>query len=248
VARESTSNGARRLADSGETQVNSGEAKWQPLTALQRRIVGVLVEKAKTTPEQYPLSLNGLTTGCNQKSNRFPLMNVEAEDVQVELDVLRNLGAVVEVQSGGRVPKYKHLMYEWLGVDKLELAVMAELLLRGAQTVGELRARAARMEPIPDLQSLRPILRSLIDKGLVIELTPEGRGQTVTHGLLSESEVATARGQAAAGHYMEEEAPRKQPSSPPPASDIEQKIRDLQRQLDELDGRVHQLERQGTHE
>jgi uncharacterized protein len=87
-------------------------------------------------------------------------------------------------------------MYEWLGVDKVELAVMAELLLRGAQTVGELRGRAARMEPIPDLPTLKPILQSLKQKGLVLELTPEGRGQIVSHALYKDRELAEIRSEA----------------------------------------------------
>jgi uncharacterized protein YceH (UPF0502 family) len=153
----------------------------------------VLAEKAKTTPEQYPLSLNSLTTGCNQKSNRDPQMNLEPDRVEQALDELRRLGAVVEIQSGGRVAKYKHCLYDWLGVDKVELAIMAELLLRGEQTVGELRGRAARMEPIPDLQALRPVLQSLADKGLLVELTPEGRGQVVTHALYRAPELAELR-------------------------------------------------------
>lgn len=167
--------------------------KWKPLTAIQRRVAGVLVEKAKTTPDQYPLSLNALTSGCNQKSNRDPQMNLVPDQVEQALEQLREMGAVVEVQSGGRVPKYKHCLYEWLGVDKAEIAVMAELMLRGEQTVGELRGRAARMEPIPDLNALRPILRSLIAKGLVLELTPEGRGQMVAHALYHEKELAALR-------------------------------------------------------
>ncbi len=171
--------------------------KWRQLNAEQRRILGVLVEKAKTTPESYPLSLNAIATASNQKSNRSPQMNLDAEDVEVELDNLREFGAVVEVQAGGRVAKYKHLAYEWLGVDKYELAVMAELLLRGEQTVGELRGRAARMEPIADLNTLKPILRSLVEKGLVIELTPAGRGQVVTHALYSDRRIDELRQQYA---------------------------------------------------
>jgi len=165
-------------------------ADWQPLSSMQRRIVGVLVEKAKTTPDAYPMTLNALTNGCNQKSNRSPQMNVKPEQVEEVLEDLRAIGAVAEVQGGGRVAKFRHYMYEWLGVDKYELAVMTELLLRGEQTVGELRGRAARMEPIADLAALRPIVRSLIDKRLVISLTPEGRGQIVTHGLYKERELA----------------------------------------------------------
>jgi uncharacterized protein YceH (UPF0502 family) len=144
--------------------VESGERRWRPLTAIQRRVVGVLVEKAKTTPDAYPLTLNALTNGCNQKSNRHPHTELASEEVERALEELRELCAVAEIQSGGRVAKYRHYMYEWLGVDKVELAVMAELLLRGEQTIGELRGRASRMEPIPDLNALRPILDSLLAK------------------------------------------------------------------------------------
>lgn len=152
------------------------------------------MEKAKTTPDAYPLTLNGLTSGCNQKSNRAPLMNLSGDDVEQALETLRELGAVIEIQSGSsRVAKYRHALYEWLGVDKVEMAVMTELLLRGEQTVGELRGRAARMEPIADLNALRPVLKSLIDKRLVVALTPEGRGQWVTHALYSDSEMKQVR-------------------------------------------------------
>jgi len=122
-------------------------------------------------------------------------MDLDPSDVELALEELREMGAVVEIQGDGRVAKYKHCLYDWLGVDKVEMAVMAELMLRGEQTVGELRGRAARMEPIADLNALRPVLNSLIAKKLVLSLTPEGRGQVVTHGLYqpNEMEKATAR-------------------------------------------------------
>ena len=165
------------------------QPRWRPIAALDRRVLGVLVEKAKTTPDQYPMTLNGLTSGCNQKNNRFQQMDVQPEDVEESLERLRGMGAVAEVQGSGRVSKYRHFMYEWLGVDKVELAVMAELLLRGAQTEGELRGRAARMDPIPDLGTLRTLLDSLKRKGLVISLTSEGRGHVVTHALYEPREL-----------------------------------------------------------
>lgn len=194
--------------------------RWQGMNSRQRRVIGVLVEKAKTTPDAYPMTINGITTGCNQKTNREPLMNVSAEDVEQILDELRGLGAVIEVQGSGRVAKYKHLMYEWLGVDKIELAVMAELLLRGEQTVGELRGRAARMEAIPDLAALKPVLDSLIKKNLVISLTPEGRGQVVSHNLYKEREVLELRARYA-GHVgttepSDDDGPRPAPVTTPP--------------------------------
>src|SRR5689334_19128993 len=94
--------------------------KWQTLASLERRVAGVLVEKAKTTPDAYPMTLNGICTACNQKNNRYPLMNVEPDDVEPALDRLRELGAVAIVQGSGRVSKYRHYLYDWLGVDKVE--------------------------------------------------------------------------------------------------------------------------------
>jgi uncharacterized protein YceH (UPF0502 family) len=152
-------------------------------------VLGVLIEKAKTTPENYPLSLNSLRAGCNQKNNRAPLMQLEEDQVEEALETLRKAGAVAQIQGGGRVDKYRHLAYEWLGVEKVELAVMAELLLRGTQTVGELRGRAARMEPIKDLGELQPTLDALQAKGLVVYLSPPGRGSLVTHALYLEREL-----------------------------------------------------------
>jgi uncharacterized protein YceH (UPF0502 family) len=179
------------------TSEPSTKPRWQPLEALERRVLGVLIEKAKTTPENYPLSLNSLKGGCNQKNNRAPLMQVEEDQVDAALESLRRVGAVAVIQGSGRVDKFRHLAYEWLGVEKVELAVMAELLLRGAQTVGELRGRAARMESIKDLAELRPVLDSLVAKGLLVFLTPEGRGAVVTHTLYQERELDKVRREAA---------------------------------------------------
>lgn len=188
----------------------SAKPRWQPLAAIDRRVLGVLVEKAKTTPDGYPMTINSIVTGANQKSNRYPLLNVEPEDVEASLDRLRGLGAVAVIQGGGRVDKYRHFIYEWLGVGKAEAAVMTELLLRGAQTEGELRGRAARMEPIADLTALRPILESLKMKGLIIGLTPEGRGHVLTHALYEPRELEKLRGQYAGGglpmHLQADEA------------------------------------------
>lgn len=187
------------MTDDVPTESAEVKARWQPINAVDRRVAGVLVEKAKTTPSAYPMTLNAICTACNQKSNRFPMMNLEPEDVEESLDRLRQLGAVGTIQGSGRVSKYRHYLYEWLGADKVELAVMAELLLRGAQTEGELRARAARMEPIADLSALRPVLNSLMAKGLVVSLTPEGRGHAMTHALYPPRELEHVRAQYAAG-------------------------------------------------
>ena len=178
----------------------SGAApKWQPLDARQRRVLGVLIEKAKTTPAGYPMTVNAIVTACNQKSNRHPLMTLDDFGVEKALDELRNMGAVSEVDWVGRVSKWKHNAYEWLGVDKPEIAVMTELLLRGEQSLGDLRGRASRLEPIADLAALKPVVETLVARGLMIELTPPGRGQIVSHGLYTEPELAELRAQHGGG-------------------------------------------------
>jgi uncharacterized protein len=184
---------------SGGTQGDSGQRRWQPISAIERRILGVLAEKAKTTPDIYPMSLNAICTGSNQKNNRSPLMQLEPSQVEESLDRIREMGAVGLVEGYGRVQKYRHYLYEWLGVDKVELAVMAELLLRGDQTVGELRVRASRMEPIADLAALQNVLHSLRAKGLVLSLTSEGRGHVVTHALYKPREIEALKAKYAAG-------------------------------------------------
>lgn len=174
------------------------QRRWRPLPPVERRVLGVLVEKAKTTPSAYPMTLNAIVTGCNQKSNRDPVMDLNDEVVDSALENLRQLGAVGIVQGMGRVDKYRHYLYEWLGVEKEELSIMAELLLRGPQTEGELRVHVSRMDPIPDLPTLRQHLDRLTEKGLVIHLTPPGRGHTVTHNLYPEPELARLKQRYAA--------------------------------------------------
>src|SRR3954454_654347 len=151
------------------------ERSWVPLTPRERRVLGVMVEKAKTTPEYYPLTLAALVTGCNQKSNRDPVTNYDSDDVEEILQGLRKKGAAVMIEGGGRVVRWKHTLYDWLKVSKVELAVMAELLLRGPQTEGDLRARASRMEPLADLPALQTILEALAPRGLVQYLSPPGQ-------------------------------------------------------------------------
>src|SRR5689334_24454403 len=171
------------------------ERSWVPLTPRERRVLGVLVEKAKTTPEYYPLTVAAIVTGSNQKSNRDPVVTYDADDVEDTLQDLRRKGAVIMVEAGGRVVRWKHTLYDWLKVSKVELAVVAELLLRGPQTEGDLRARASRMEPFADLPALQTVLEALTAKGLVAYLSPPGvrRGVVVTHGLYPPEEAERVR-------------------------------------------------------
>ncbi|HEX5009011.1 MAG TPA: YceH family protein [Planctomycetota bacterium] len=141
------------------------------LEPLEARVLGVLIEKALTTPEQYPLSLNGLTAGCNQKNNRDPVLSVSEREVADAILRLRVAGLVEFVQlTGQRVEKYRHNADAHLQLQPAEVAVLAELLLRGPQQAGELRGRVERMHAMPDLQALQLVLDALAVKGLVVRL------------------------------------------------------------------------------
>src|SRR5512137_661443 len=115
------------------------------LNSMEVRVLGCLIEKEMATPEYYPLTLNALTNACNQKSNRDPVLSLDEAEVVRALDTLRFKQLAVTSADGGRVPKYRHLLAEKLRLSPAELAVIAELLLRGPQTGGELRTRAERM-------------------------------------------------------------------------------------------------------
>lgn len=225
--------------------------KWRPLDARQRRVLGVLIEKAKTTPAAYPMTVNAIVTACNQKNNRDPLTAYDDIDVEKALDQLRLLGVVTEIDWMGRASKYKHLAYDWFGVNRAELAVLAELLLRGAQQLGELRARAARMEPIADLAELKPIVDSLVTRKLMVELTPAGRGQVVTHGVYPANELAEVRtaaaGYAPRGNPSETGGPDRTPApAPAPEPDalaaLAAEVADLRTEVQRLRDRVRDLE------
>jgi uncharacterized protein YceH (UPF0502 family) len=136
------------------------------LTPIEARVIGCLIEKQITTPDQYPLSLNALVNACNQKSNRDPLLELEERSVQQTVDVLGRKHFVVEKSGfGSRVPKYQHRFcnteYGTLKLDPQELAIVCELLVRGPQTPGELRTRAARMAPFGDVSEVEAALTRL---------------------------------------------------------------------------------------
>ena len=145
------------------------------LTSDESRVLGVLVEKAQTTPEQYPLSVNAVVNGSNQKNNRDPVLQMPEEAAVEALDGLRSKGLAVRVDvPGNRVHKYRHNAGEVLRARTGELAILAELLLRGPQTVGELRGRASRMHPMESVDVVKDLLRALSarEEPLIRELPP----------------------------------------------------------------------------
>jgi uncharacterized protein YceH (UPF0502 family) len=200
---------------------------WEPLSPLERRILGVLIEKQKTakSSETYPLTLNALATGCCQKSNRDPIMELGDDEVEEGLTSLQKKQLVMRM-TGGRAEKFRHLLYEKWTRNGPEMAVIAELLLRGPQTKGDLRGRAGRMDPIDTLDALEEILKVLTARRLVVYLTdPDRRGAVVTHGFHSPEELAqlrTAHAHAPAAVALA--APLTAPTAPVPAPGFEAKL------------------------
>lgn len=136
------------------------------LEPLEARVIGCLIEKSITTPDQYPLSLNALALACNQKSNRDPMLELDDATVQRTVDTLARRHMIMERSGfGSRVPKYQHLFcnteYGRLSFTPQELALVCELLLRGPQTPGELRTRASRMAPFADVAEVETALETL---------------------------------------------------------------------------------------
>ncbi len=148
------------------------------LNDTEARVLGSLIEKELTTPEYYPLSLNSLTNACNQKSNRDPVMSLTEEAVVRALDSLRFKQLVVLSADGGRVPKYRHLLAENLGLLPAEMSIISELLVRGPQTIGELRTRGERMHPFGDLAAVEEVLQELIQReNPLVTLMPRQPGR-----------------------------------------------------------------------
>jgi uncharacterized protein len=151
------------------------------LTALEARVIGCLIEKQITTPDQYPLSLNALVSACNQKSNRDPVLDLDERAVQQVVDDLVRKHTIIERAGyGSRVPKYQHVFcnteFGSLRFTPLETAIICELLVRGPQTPGELRTRASRMSEVSDVSQVEAALQELMtrpDGPFVIRLARE---------------------------------------------------------------------------
>lgn len=169
----------------------------QTLNEIERRVLGVMIEKSLSQPEYYPMTANAIVAGGNQKSNRHPVMDIEEVDVLRTLDDLRRRGltSMVLAAPGARANRYKHETEKALGWNKRQQAIMAELLLRGPQTTGELRSRCARMFKFENLETVTIALESLgqPESGPAMVATlPREPGQSViryTHLLYPEGEA-----------------------------------------------------------
>ena len=207
------------------------------LNDAEARILGVLIEKAFTTPGQYPLSLNGLLSGCNQKSNRDPVTNFVEAEIVVGLQGLvpKHLAGKVS-ESGSRVDKYKHSAKERLGVGDGELAILAELLMRGPQAQGELRSRVHRMVETPSLDDLRARLDTLIERGLVERVAPlpGSRATRFAQCLSPGLHAAEPAPSAAVPTPPPSAAPDETRAATPTGTSLESRVDALEREVREL--------------
>ncbi|MFT7485352.1 MAG: hypothetical protein ACI9F9_001201 [Candidatus Paceibacteria bacterium] len=211
----------------------------EPLDKLQpneARILGVLIEKELTTPDHYPLSLNAATAGCNQKSNRNPVMDLSETEVQLQLDKLVVAGYVGRVHPAtSRVERFRHNMREHLTLDNPKAAIMAELMMRGPQARGELRTRVSRMSKIDSQEELSTHVDVLIQRGLAkrVPPAPGSRSERVMQCLAPDAhELETAGGGAPSGG-----APRVA-SAPGKVEELETRVARLERQLADLAGKL----------
>ena len=147
------------------------------LSLLEARVVGVLVEKERTVPDSYPLTLNALVAGCNQKTSRDPVIEASEAEVQGAIDRLKSLSMVVE-SSGGRVSRYTHNAGKVLGIPPQSMALLAVLFLRGPQTAGELRINSERLHRFGDILSVKAFLRELAERrdGPLVRELPRAAG------------------------------------------------------------------------
>ena len=164
----------------------------EKLSEIEVRIIGALIEKELTTPEYYPLTLNALVAACNQKTNREPVVSYTETEVQKSLDELREKNlAYVFYGSTSRVPKYKHILDKVYELERSEVSIMCVLLLRGAQTLGELRGRTDRLYDFSGLGEVQETLDNLMrrDEPLVVKLERQPGQKEVRYAHLLSGEI-----------------------------------------------------------
>ena len=201
------------------------------LTPLEARLLGVLVEKEKTTPDTYPLTLNSLTAGCNQKTSRDPVMSVGESEIQAALDDLRGRLLVLETYgASGRVLRYAHNFGKCYGLPAASVALLAILMLRGAQTVSELRANCERLYRFDDASTVEAYLEELAARasGALVRKQPKQPGSREhrwTHLLCGDTSPAAS-------------------AEDRPASSLELRVERLEQEISELRAELRTLTNQ----
>jgi uncharacterized protein YceH (UPF0502 family) len=191
------------------------------------RVLGALLEKEVTTPEYYPLSLNALLNACNQKSNRDPVVHFDEETVERVLYTLRDKGLLLNITgAGSRVPKYGHRLSEKLNLGRRELAILCELMLRGPQTLGELRTRAERMHHFDDISEVETVLDRMSELVTKLPRRPGEKEARYAHLLSGAPDVSTPAPEQAVD------------STAPPRTDriaaLEAEVAHLRQELEDL--------------
>mgnify|MGYP001317295703 CR=1 FL=1 len=225
------------------------------LDPTERRIVGCLIEKQLTTPDQYPLTLNALLAGCNQKNNREPISEYREHEVQGAIRALMDRGWVAELErSGGRTARYEHRAAEQLGVDEADLAILAELLLRGPESSTELNTRASRMRPLNTPEAVEKRLQGLATRPVpYVEFLGRRPGERVprwrqllspetSHAGAPEAPPPSAAAAAPTAHTAPAAPHRPSPSAPASApapsmaalADLEARVERLERTVAEM--------------
>ena len=222
------------------------------LTAIEARIIGSLIEKQITTPDQYPLSLNALVNACNQKSNREPFMQLDEPTVRAAVDGLARRHMVVEKSGfGSRVPKYQQIFcnteFGSLKFTPQETAIVCELLLRGPQTPGELRARVPRMAELPDPGVIEALLDSLANRpegAIVAQLAREvGRRDSRWAQLFEELPATQTIDNTP---RTDSPPPRTEAATPRPASDLATRVAALEAEIAALRAEIAALKAAGA--
>jgi uncharacterized protein len=218
----------RPLPSGSEEPQNAAMELPMLLEPNEARTLGVLIEKEMTVPDQYPLSLNAVTAGCNQKSNRVPVISLSESEVEMQLDKLVVVGLAGRVHpASSRVERFRHNARERLDLDAAQLAILAELMMRGPQSRGELRTRAGRMTPIDSQEKLTEHLAPLIERGFVQTLAPApgSRAERVVQRLCPDAHDLEATPAAA-------NAPMPTPRTS--FDDLEERVGRLEKQLASL--------------
>ena len=209
------------------------DSKVEPLHPIEVRVLGSLLEKDLTTPEYYPLTLNALQNACNQKSSREPIVNYDETTVAQGLELLRQKQLVLKVTGAGhRVEKYAHRLGETLNLGRRELALLCVLMLRGPQTVGELRGRTERMHPFEDMEEVERVLEALAAREPDPLTAPATRGRW---------RHLWSGGAPEAEDEPESSAPRAhfEPQAP-----LEGRVAALEREIDDLKRQMESFRRQ----
>jgi uncharacterized protein YceH (UPF0502 family) len=197
----------------------------QTLTDTEVRVLGALIEKEITTPDYYPLSLNALVAACNQSSNRHPVVHFDESTVVQALDTLREKKLIHLVdRSESRVTKYRHVLYEAMNLGRPTIAVLCVLMLRGPQTVGEIRTRTNRLYDFSSLDEVEITLNSMMSAGppLVARLARQTGQKEVRYAHLLSGEVTIPESN---------DAPEPEPDR---ISKLEKDVEDLKRQFEEF--------------